>query len=169
VSPTDSLPVLRYILHGDRGIPGNDEVLYNSSAVNVFTYTHIGLTPGTLYSYWLQVENFNGLSSQPGSLVERLACAPPNYFSSLEVVGQSSTTVSLEWAEPLISTGCPITGYSVLADDGNRGTLAAIDLTDSAALLSATTYTFIVGSEATHSLVVGLEHRFAIIAYSSVG
>jgi hypothetical protein len=30
--------------------------------MNVLEFNHTGLTPGTLYSYWFQIENFNGFS-----------------------------------------------------------------------------------------------------------
>jgi hypothetical protein len=59
---TDSLPTLSYLIHTDLGIPGSSTVIYNSTTMNVLEYNHTGLTPGVLYSYWLRIENFNGLS-----------------------------------------------------------------------------------------------------------
>lgn len=59
---TDDLPITRYILWSDLAIPGNQHAIYNSTALNVLSFVHQGLTPGALYSYWLQVQNFNGVS-----------------------------------------------------------------------------------------------------------
>lgn len=61
-TPTDSLPLIRYLIYSDLGIPGNSDLVYNSTDMNVLTFLHHDLLPGILYSYWLQVENFNGLS-----------------------------------------------------------------------------------------------------------
>lgn len=52
---TDSLAVLRYLVWSDLGVPGSSHVVHNSTALNQLTFTHSGLSPGTLYSYWLQV------------------------------------------------------------------------------------------------------------------
>lgn len=170
---TDSLPTLRYLLYTDSGVPGSSEVVYNSTAMNVLQFNHTGLTPGALYAYWFRIENFNGLSpdllSDPASQVARRACAIPAAFASLEVIGKSSTAITIQWREPGISTGCPIRGYSVLADDGAAGTLQAVALPGAQALLPATTYSLEVSSPAVHSLVVGSEHRFAVVAVSDVG
>lgn len=59
---TDSLPTLTFLIFTDSGIPGSSLNIYNSSAMNVLEFNHTGLTPGTLYSYWFQIENFNGFS-----------------------------------------------------------------------------------------------------------
>jgi hypothetical protein len=141
-SATDSLPTLRYLIYSDLGILGSSHVVYNSSAMNVLTFSHSGLTPGALYSYWLQVENFNGqspdLSQNFEAQVRRYACSAPLYFTSLEVTSKSSEAVTLQWREPGKSTGCPILGYSVWADDGLRGTLSAVTLPAQAAMLVPT-------------------------------
>lgn len=80
-SPTDSLSPLRYLLYSDMGIPGNNHLIYNSSDLNILTFSHSNLSPGTLYSYWFQVENFNGVSQDlsgiPASKISRYACAKP--------------------------------------------------------------------------------------------
>jgi len=47
------MPVLRYYIYSDLGVPGNSHVAYNSSAMNVLSFAHRGLSPGVLYSYWL--------------------------------------------------------------------------------------------------------------------
>jgi hypothetical protein len=52
-APTDSLPLTRYLIYSDLGVPGNAAVVHNSTAMNVLSFTHRGLTPGGLYSYWL--------------------------------------------------------------------------------------------------------------------
>lgn len=170
---TDSLPTLTYLIYTDAGIPETSLNIYNSSAMNVLQFNHTGLNPGTLYSYWFQIENFNGLSpsliSDSSSQVQRYACAIPAHFTSLEVIGKSSTAITLSWKEPGISTGCPITGYDVLADDGAAGTLVAVTLPGSVSLLSATTFELEVASPAVHPLTIGLEYRFAVIAINNVG
>ena len=170
---TDALPTLRYLIYTDSGIPGSSTVVYNSTAMNVLQFNHTGLTPGALYAYWFQIENFNGLSpdlvSESASQVARHACAIPAAFASLEVTGKSSTAITIQWREPGISTGCPIKGYSVLADDGAAGALGAVTLPGSEALLPATIYTLEVSGPGVHTLVVGSEHRFAVVAVSDVG
>jgi hypothetical protein len=136
------MTVTRYLVFSDLGIPGGSHAVYNSTALNVLEYAHTGLTPGVLYSYWLQVENFNGLSADLtdvyASQVRRYACAVPMYFDSLQVLTKSSTAITIEWSEPRKSTGCPIDGYKVLADDGASGTLSSVVHPDSLDRLPAT-------------------------------
>ena len=62
-SLTDSLPIFRYMLHSDMGIPGSDTVVFETQNLNIVSATHKGLTPGLIYSYWLKIENFNGNST----------------------------------------------------------------------------------------------------------
>jgi hypothetical protein len=126
-SETDSMAVTRYVIFSDLGIPGSSHPVYNSTALNVLEFAHTGLTPGVLYSYWLQVENFNGLSADLTDVyaaqVRRYACAVPKLFDTLQVLAKSSSAITIKWSEPGKSTGCPIDGYKVLADDGASGAL----------------------------------------------
>jgi hypothetical protein len=85
------------------------------------------------------------------------------------VISRSSTNVKLEWREPGTTAGCPITGYSVLADDGLRGQLTAVTLPNSASELPPTQSTFEVASPASASFELGREYRFAIVASTVVG
>jgi len=170
---TETLPVLRFILWGDLGVPGNSHVIYNSTALSQLAFVHSGLVPGTLYAYWLQVENFNGpsadLSTSPAAWVRRHACSPPSHFVSLSVPSRGRTAVALEWQEPGASPGCPISGYAVLADDGLGAALTAVSLPGGAAQLPGTQFEFSVDSPADLTLVPGRSYRFAVVAYNAVG
>jgi hypothetical protein len=167
-TPTDSLPLIRYLIYSDLGIPGNSDLVYNSTDMNVLTFLHHDLLPGILYSYWLQVENFNGLSpnltQDATAHASRYACAVPRLFTSLEIVAKSATVISLTWSEPLVFTGCEILSYQVYADDGSAGTLTAVGTA-----LPGTQHAFDVASPTVHTLVLGAEHRLAVVATTHVG
>ena len=167
---TDGLAVDRYLIYSNLGISGQSHLLYNSSDLAIRTFVHDGLELGNLYSYWMRVQNFNGLSADltttTGQHVMRYACGRPEVFSSLIVTARSSTGVTLGWAEPA-SVGCPITSYTVKGDDGTGSALA--DLSGGAQVLSSSTFELVISSPAIHTLVVGTEYRFAVIATNPVG
>jgi hypothetical protein len=106
--------------------------------MNVLTFSHRSLSPGVLYSYWLQVASFNGLSPDLSAdaavapvPVRRYACMAPQHFTSLKVLAQGASPdafVTIAWEEPLNTGGCPIDGYSVLAGAGSGGALTPIAL-----------------------------------------
>jgi hypothetical protein len=158
-STTDDLEVERYILWSNLAIPGSSHVILNTTALSVPAFTHAGLQPGSLYSYWLQVENFNGLSADlsqtSASQVTRYACSPPSVFSSLTVLAQTASSVKLGWLEPGASAGCAISQYEILVDDGLLGAL-----TSTVTALPATQFEAIISSPATTTLVVGRQYRF---------
>jgi len=87
--------------------------------------------------------------------VQRYACSAPQYFTSLEIQEKSSTAITIGWKEPLKSLGCPISGYTVQADDGLFGDLQDVTLPDSAASLPATQFSLEISTPAVHTLVVG--------------
>ena len=171
-TPTDSLPLLRYHVHCDEGVAGSFRVVYNSTAMNVFTFTHTGLTPGIPHAYWLQVENVNGLSPDlaelPASHVTRYSCALPATFESLRISAKTATAISLVWEEPIGDTGCAVDGYTVLADDGLGGTLTAIALPGAVSMLAGTQFVLEM-TTATYSWVVGREYRYVVVAHNPVG
>jgi len=167
-TPTDSLPDIRYLIYSDDGRPGNGVLVYNSTDTNVLMFIDSDLAPGVLYSYWLQVENFNGLSpnltQNSAAHASRYACAIPQQLTSLEILTKNATAIKLSWTEPLVFTGCEISTYQVLADDGSAGALTAVG-----SPLPGTQFTFTVTSPAVHTLQLGKEHRFAIVATTHVG
>ena len=82
---------------------------------------------------------------------------------SVNILSRSSTEVIIEWMEPTEGSGCPITGYSVIADDGLLGEFIEIESS-----LPATQFKYTVTSPAA-VLVVGFKYRFAVVAYNVIG
>ena len=82
------------------------------------------------------------------------------------MLARSGTAVKLGWAEPA-SIGCPITSYTVQADDGSGGALA--DLSTGAKILTPTEFELEISGTTMHAMTLGSRYRFRIIATNAVG
>jgi hypothetical protein len=57
------IPVTGYRLYSDNGLPGNSFLIYDGQGVSTtLTYSHDNLVKGTMYTYTLEVLNYNGPS-----------------------------------------------------------------------------------------------------------
>ena len=71
------IPVTGYLLYSDRGLPGNQFLIYDGDgSTQIQEYTDSGLIPGVMYEYTLEVLNFNGPSEKSVG-VYRSACNAP--------------------------------------------------------------------------------------------
>eukprot|EP01047_Picozoa_sp_COSAG01_P118682 COSAG01_NODE_47372_length_391_cov_0.534247_1_plen_87_part_10 len=73
------------------------------------------LTGGVLHSFVVGAQSAEGEGTR--SLAHTASTAPPQP-TALRAGSQSTTSVTLSWAAPLVTTGVPVTGYEVYRDDG---------------------------------------------------
>lgn len=75
------------------------------------------LIAGDIYQFKLQTLNFNGASAN-SSIYTYNSCLPPSGLVAPWRTDSTTSSISLQWSEPLHDGGCPITGYAVFRDDG---------------------------------------------------
>lgn len=88
----------------------SDDYVVLASALNLLTYTAIGLTAGNTYKFKVEARNSYGYSSY--SDVIAILCA-----SNPEQPAPATTTVVgnqvvIDWSRP-IENGTPVTGYNI--------------------------------------------------------
>ena len=76
-----------------------------------------GLTNGWLYSFRVLALNYNG-HSEPSTPQAYYVCTEPKEFAAPLVIAQTRSSMALQWAPPLDTGGCRITGYAVFRDEG---------------------------------------------------
>lgn len=82
-------PVTGYRLYSDLGKKGDFFMIYDGFGnINRLFFAHAGLTTGLIYSYKVEVLNFNGASElSPASA--RASCEPPTGFTSVYQISTS--------------------------------------------------------------------------------
>ena len=82
-------PVTGYTLYSDLGLGGDFFLIYDGSGnINKLFYAHTNLESGLIYSYFIEVLNFNG-PSDPSPINSRAACDPPSEFTSVNLISTS--------------------------------------------------------------------------------
>ena len=110
--------VTGYKIWMDDGMNGDfREVFYAKNVPTFSEYIAYNLRPQRPYRVRIQAENFNGFG--PLSDIETMyTCVPPTGMAPPKMVSTTSTSMTINWTEPLNNGGCPITGYAVFRDDG---------------------------------------------------
>lgn len=136
--------------------------LTSNTGNSTTTYSHIGLTTGTTYSYRVYAINSIGTStaSPESSATPTTASAssPPSPPTSLTATSVSATQVNLSWSAPSNNGGAVITGYKIEYKVGSTTYSALVANTGN----TATTYS--------HSgLTAGQSYTYRVSAINSVG
>ena len=76
-------PVTGYRLYSDLGLNGDYFMIYDGSGnTNKLFYANTNLNAGTIYSYKVEVLNFNGPSTMSVAN-SRASCDPPSNYKSV--------------------------------------------------------------------------------------
>ena len=97
-----------------------------------------GVTPGELYHFKVLAINLVG-SSSLSDPVSRLAASIPNPPVNLQILSQSTSTISFSWEEASNNGGSPVTDYQILWNGGS-GTIYSVHV-PSTGLLDPLQYT----------------------------
>jgi hypothetical protein len=135
-----------------------------------------GLSPGQLLDFKVTASNFNGEGPLSLTALRTYSCVAPSGVSAPVRVAASSsaTAVTLQWAQPESTGGCPITGYALFRSDPAQADPATgqevwveansaydTNIRDQPELLEATVTNFPAGS-------TGSVFKYAIEAYNSL-
>jgi len=114
----ETLEVLEYRLYMDDGNGVIFNMIYKGIDLN---HIATNLTSGIGYSFKVSAVNFNGEGQQssPPSVIK--SCIVPSGVQAPQLIGSTSTTVTLRWTQPLSNGGCPIQSYAIFRDDGANG------------------------------------------------
>jgi hypothetical protein len=114
--------VTGYRLYIDGGNDGSYQLAYdgaNRPGVLEFKVTkeRFRIVPGRAYRFRVAALNYNG----EGALSDEATlymCLPPQDFPAPEYVSSTETTLTVKWAAPRVSNGCPIVKYELFRDTG---------------------------------------------------
>ena len=160
-----------YKLYMDDGYGGELKVVFDtvgySSQINEFLA--VNLTASLSYRFQVEPYNYNLLSPGPKSEIsEYFACDMPVIAQRPSKVSTSTSTIEINWNEPVDNGGCSIQGYSVHIDDGESGDFieANADNDQSVRLQPSLTHLMITKINA---LNVGKTYRIKLKAYNYAG
>lgn len=105
-------PVTSYLLYSGSGDGAR------SVTTNATTATLDSLTAGTSYDVRVTAVNGLGRAESPATRMSTTTAAVPTAVSALQVLGTTSTTITLDWKAPLDDGGSPVTGYRVTWNGG---------------------------------------------------
>jgi hypothetical protein len=111
VTPADSLPVDGYKLYMTELGTGTATCVYDGSAHSERLFHNVtGLQTGKRYSFYVVSVNANGVS-EPSPELLAVVCVPPTGFPRPRRLSSTRDSVTLEWAAPSDTGGCPLLSY----------------------------------------------------------
>ena len=117
VGDTDGTPVTGYHLYMDDGYNGVfTKIFEGTNQPFTQTYTAVNLETGLPYRFKVISQNINGLSVD-SAISTYYACLKPSAAPAPTKVSTTESSIKIRWQE-FESNGCPITGYSILRDNG---------------------------------------------------
>merc|ERR1711871_1880036 len=114
--PTSALQIM---LSEDTDSVVVDTVAYDGSASTAVTTTLSGLSGGVSYDYVVAARSSAGEGVRSSAL--SVSTSPPAP-GSVASVSQTTSSITLSWSAPVVTTGSAVTGYNVYMDDGITGT-----------------------------------------------
>eukprot|EP01047_Picozoa_sp_COSAG01_P075841 COSAG01_NODE_13125_length_1632_cov_1.497065_1_plen_544_part_11 len=96
-----------------------DTVAYDGSSSTAVSTSLSGLIGGVSYDYVVAARSDAGEGERSAAL--SVSTSPPAP-GSLDSVSQTTSSITLSWSAPLVTTGSAVTGYNVYIDDGSSGT-----------------------------------------------
>ena len=109
-----------YVLQWKAQSAGDYTASYETADATETSHTVAGLTGGNFYDIRVVAYNSVG-ASDPSGAIRVVAATLPTAPSQPSLVSQSSTQISIEWAEPSTG-GSPITSYAVYVKSSSDAT-----------------------------------------------
>ena len=100
-----------------------DTVAYDGSASTAVTTTLSGLSGGVSYDYVVAARSSAGEGVRSSALSVSTSPPAPGSVASLL---QTTSSITLSWSAPVVTTGSAVTGYNVYMDDGITGTPSSL-------------------------------------------
>jgi len=121
VAPADSLPVDGYKLYMTELGTGAARCVYDGSAHSERLFHNVtDLETGKRYSFAVVSVNANGVS-EPSPELLAVVCVPPTGFPRPRRLSSTRNSVTLGWAAPSDTGGCPLLTYQLYVNDGVGG------------------------------------------------
>jgi len=153
-------------------------LLYNGTGYPDITSTIVtNLVTGSIYDFKVSAINFNGEGAQSTTALRTYSCQAPSGVASPVRVDSSSSTsaVTLSWAIPTSTGGCPITGYALFRNEpdlaiATNGTEVYVEVNSAndanirnkPQLLQTTVTNYLASS-------VGKEFKYVVEAFNVIG
>ncbi len=141
---------------------GSYSVLVSNTASTSTTYSHTGLTTGTVYTYKVSAINSVGTGSASSEVsatpTSSSSATVPGAPASLTATSASSTQNNLSWTAPSNNGGYPITGYKIEYRVGSGSYSVLVSNTAS----TSTTYSHT-------GLSAGQTYVYRVFAINSIG
>jgi titin len=160
VSTSGAVPddVLQTMLSESTDTVVVDTVAYDGRTNTAVSTTLSGLTGGVSYNYVVAARSDSGEGDR--SAVMSASTSPPAP-GTLASVSQTTTSITLSWSAPVVTTGVAATGYNLYIDDGSTGTPSTLVTCSGAAALDTTC--------TASGLTGGLTYSFKVSALSTAG
>merc|ERR1711871_603796 len=152
--PTSALQIM---LSEDTDSVVVDTVAYDGSASTAVSTSLSGLRGGVSYDFVVAARSSAGEGVRSAAV--SVSTSPPAP-GSLESVTQTTSSITLSWSAPLVSTGSAVTGYKVYMDDGITGVPSSVVSCGGAALETMCTASGLTG---------GVSYSFEVSALSTTG
>ncbi|CAH1208194.1 hypothetical protein PAECIP111893_02856 [Paenibacillus plantiphilus] len=142
---TDKTVTLTWTASTSAGIAGYDVYRNNAKVgtTTATTYTDMGLTAATAYSYKVIAKNQAGAESDPSNVISvttnPAVTTKPTTPTNLASSAKTDKTVSLTWSASTDASG--IAGYDIYRNGSKVGTATTTSFTDTG-LTGATAYTY---------------------------
>jgi hypothetical protein len=136
-----------------------DTVAYDGSSSTAVSTRLSGLIGGVSYDYVVAARSDAGEGERSAAL--SVSTSPPAP-GSLDSVSQTTSSITLSWSAPLVTTGSAVTGYNVYMDDGSSGTPGDVPVSCGGGDALSTTCT-------ASGLTGGVSYSFQVSALSTTG
>ena len=133
-----------------------DSVVYDGRSDSTASTTLSGLSGGVEYAYVVATLSSAGEGDRSTALSASTSPPAPTDLSS---VSQTTSSISLSWSAPVVTSGAAVPGYTVYIDDGASGAIDSVVSCGGVDALSTT-------CEAT-GLTGGTEYNFEVLATSA--
>ena len=97
--------------------------MYDGSDSTTTSTTLAGLSGGISYAYTVATLSSAGEGDRSTAL---LASTSPPAPTDLSSVSQTTSSISLSWSAPVVTSGAAVTGYTVYIDDGADGAIDSV-------------------------------------------
>lgn len=99
-------------------------MIYNGSNgyPNILSYVKTGLTASQAYKFMVAAAYTNGVTAN-SSEVTVYTCSAPSGLEAPTRSAGTSTSMTLDWAQPSSNGGCAISGFKLYINDGAGGTV----------------------------------------------
>ncbi|MEC7001362.1 MAG: fibronectin type III domain-containing protein, partial [Actinomycetota bacterium] len=134
-----------------------DTVAYDGSGDTAVSTSLSGLSGGVSYDYVVAARSSAGEGARSTAL--SVSTSPPAP-GSVASVSQTTSSITLSWSAPVVTTGSAVTGYNVYINDGSNADPSTVVSCGGDALSTTCTASGLTG---------GVSYRFQVSALSTTG